>query len=70
MEPVLRFLSSPLLPSIGITMVAETLIEGGNVPAWICFTLVTSALYGVANYYHEGTEDIVEDMYDEMDDTR
>lgn len=65
-EMVLRFFSNPFLTAIGMTMVLETTIEGGATVVWLTYTTVVALLYYVANRVHEGTDDMVEDIHDEL----
>jgi hypothetical protein len=69
-EYTLRFGADPLLPAIGITIVVVTTIEGGATRSWVAFTLVSIAVYLLANHLYEDTEDMVEDLHDEMTDNQ
>jgi hypothetical protein len=63
-----RLFSNELLPAIGLTMIVETAIEGGATLTWVGYTVVVSTLYVLANHLHEGTEDMVEDLHEEIYD--
>jgi len=62
----LSLLSSDVFVLIGITMVLETTIEGGSTGAWFVFTVVFLILNQAAKYVHEGTDDHVEELHDEL----
>lgn len=66
LEHLFRLFSDTLFVAIGVTMIVETTIEGGQTELWVAYTLSVGVLYHVANKYHEGTEDMVEDIHDEL----
>lgn len=67
-DGVLRVLSDETLFVIGLSLLIETHVEGGNTAFWTYYTASTLVLYVVANYVHEGSEDMIEELHEELDD--
>jgi hypothetical protein len=50
-----------------VALALEMSIEGGNAKTWWTLTVLAFLAYQVANYVHEGTEDMVEELHDDME---
>lgn len=53
---VTKFASSPVLPALGWTKVAETIVAGGPTLNWIAYTILVTTVWVIADEIREAAD--------------
>jgi len=64
-----KLASSPVLPVLGYTKVAESVVVGGPTPKWLAYSLLVTMLWVFADDIRRRAEDITENVQDAVDES-